>query len=96
MNIALSGCLGAGDSALYISLVCVNQQFRGNGLQYQLLMRTMEVAKRKRYKCCWCRVHPDNIYSVRNIEKAGMSHTSDYTTDKGWPRRIYTHKLSWL
>lgn len=78
---------------LYLSLVCVNSQFRGNGLQYELMVRTMDIAKRRRYKGCWCRVHPDNFYSTRNIEKSGMKHTSDYTTEQNWPRRIYTCKL---
>ncbi len=82
-----------GNKFLYLSLVCVNPQFRGNGLQHELMLRAMAAAKRKRYKGCWCRVHPDNFYSTRNIEKSGMKHTSNYTTDQGWPRRIYTCKL---
>ncbi|MCR4791288.1 MAG: GNAT family N-acetyltransferase [Lachnospiraceae bacterium] len=78
---------------LYLSLVCVDDQFRGNGLQHELMTRTMEIARTKGYIGCWCRVHPENNYSVRNIEKAGMDHTSDYITEQGWPRRIYTCKL---
>ncbi len=78
---------------LYLSLVCVSSQFRGNGLQYDLMIRAMAIARGKRYKGCWCRVHPDNIYSTRNIEKSGMKYTSDYITSQGWPRRIYTCKL---
>lgn len=75
---------------MYLSLVCVNTLFRGNGLQYELMLRVMASAKRKGYRGCWCRVHPENIYSIRNIEKVGMKHTSNYMTDIGWPRRIYT------
>lgn len=81
---------------LYLSLVCVNARFRGHHLQYELMMKTLEFAKKNGYKGCWCRVHPNNIYSVHNIEKAGLNHFSDYTTDEGWPRRIYCKKFGWF
>lgn len=78
---------------LYLSLVCVEHMFRGNGLQYKLMDRVISLARSMGYKGCWCRVHPGNIYSVCNIEKAGLKHISDYTTEEGWPRRIYACKV---
>lgn len=90
---ATGGAIMPNKKYLYLSLVCVDFPFRGHGLQYKLMERVIKLARTKKYKECWCRVHPDNIYSIRNIEKAGMKHTSDYITEQGWPRRIYVCKI---
>jgi ribosomal protein S18 acetylase RimI-like enzyme len=82
-----------GGKYLYLCSACVDFPYRGNGLQYRLMMELIAYAKANHYKGCWCRVHPDNVFSVRNIEKAGLKHISNYTTDIGWPRSIYALKF---
>jgi ribosomal protein S18 acetylase RimI-like enzyme len=93
MQAKAGGAHMPGGKYLYLCSACVDFPYRGNGLQYKLMMELIAYAKSKGFKGCWCRVHPDNIYSVRNIEKAGLKYVSDYTTENGWPRRIYVKKF---
>lgn len=45
----------------------VNPKFVGNGLQYQMLKRLDQFCQSKDYKYAVSTVHPDNVFSIKNI-----------------------------
>ena len=73
--------------------VVVHPDYRGRGLQRRLMEVTTAKCKALGYDTIWCCVHPDNIYSRRNIEITGYSKIAEFTVD-GWPRYIYSKSLN--
>lgn len=47
----------------------VNPKFVGNGLQYKMLQVLNDYCIKKGYKYVLGTIHPDNIFSIRNLEK---------------------------
>ncbi len=47
----------------------VNPKYVGNGLQYQMLLVMEKFARENGYKYGVSTIHPDNIYSINNLEK---------------------------
>lgn len=72
--------------------VVVHPEYRGRGLQRRLMEATVIKCKALGYDTIWCCVHPDNIYSKKNIELSGYEKIAEYTVG-GWPRYIYSKKL---
>ena len=47
----------------------VNTKYIGNNLQYQMLKELDQISKKKGYNSAVVTVHPNNISSIRNLEK---------------------------
>ncbi len=69
----------------------VNPKFVGNGLQYQMLKRLDQLCQSKGYKYAASTVHPDNVFSIKNIEKDNFILQSVKEFKRGL-RNIYLKK----
>ena len=69
----------------------VNSKYIGNGLQYQMLKELDKIAKQKGYKYAIVTVHPNNTYSIRNIEQDNFKLLATKTFSRG-KRNIYLKK----
>lgn len=69
----------------------VNPKFVGNGLQYQMLKRLDQFCQSKGYKYAASTVHPDNVFSIKNIEKDNFILQSVKEFKRGL-RNIYLKK----
>ena len=69
----------------------VNPKFVGNGLQYQMLKRLDQFCQNKGYKYAASTVHPDNVFSIKNIEKDNFILQSVKEFKRGL-RNIYLKK----
>lgn len=49
----------------------VGSAWRGNGLQGKMIEKAEEVLDREHFSFLMCTVHPDNIYSLRNMQRHG-------------------------
>lgn len=78
-----------------IGPVFVNFDYLGNGLMYQMLLKFDEYLKSIGYKYVMTTVHPDNVFSSRNIVKNGMKKVSQKVFKRG-PRDIYFKELDKL
>ena len=47
----------------------VNPEYTGNNLQLQMLRTLDKYSMDQGFKYALCKVHPDNIYAIDNIEK---------------------------
>lgn len=57
--------------AIFDSTV-VHPDFRGHGLQFKTLLRSKEILLQQGYKHGMATISPNNLYSVRNLIKAGF------------------------
>ena len=69
----------------------VNPKYVGNGLQYQMLKRLDQFCQSKGYKYAAGTIHPDNVFSIKNIEKDNFIFQSSKEFKRG-PRNIYLKK----
>ncbi len=76
-----------------MKLVLVDPAYRGNGLQRQLMDRCEKNARRKNIRVLATTVHPDNVYSVHNIEKCGYVYHSRHEKYGGLIRSLYDKNL---
>jgi len=69
----------------------VNPKYIGNGLQFKMLKEINKYCKNLGYKFAAGTIHPDNIYSIRNLLKDDFKliGTKDFTRGK---RNIYLKK----
>ena len=70
----------------------VNPHNIGMNLQYQMLQELDKISKEKGYKYAIVTVHPENIYSIRNLEKDNFSYLATKKLNRG-PRKIYVKEL---
>lgn len=70
----------------------VNPDFIGNNLQYQMLRKLDGISKKHGYKYAVVTVHPDNIYSIRNLERDNFKLMNTKNFERGI-RRIYLKEL---
>lgn len=75
-----------------IGPVFVNFDYLGNGLMYQMLLEYDKYLESIGYKYVMTTVHPDNIFSSRNMIKNGMKKVSQKTFKRGI-RDIYFKEL---
>lgn len=75
-----------------IGPVFVNFDYLGNGLMYQMLLEYDKYLESIGYKYVMTTVHPDNIFSSRNMVKNGMKRVSQKTFKRGI-RDIYFKEL---
>ena len=66
----------------------VNPKYRGQGLQFQMLQELDNCSKNLGYKYAATTVHPDNIYSIRNLLKDNFEYKGTKEFKRG-TRNIY-------
>lgn len=71
----------------------VDDKFRGNRLQLQMTKYLDEYSIKKGYKYAVSTIHPDNIYSIRNLKEDCFEEIG-YKEFKRGPRKIYMKKLA--
>lgn len=70
----------------------VNSKFVGNGLQYQMLKVLDKYSMELGYTYAISTVHPDNIFSIRNLEKDGFVLVDTKVFKRGI-RNVYLKKF---
>lgn len=70
----------------------VNPNYIGNNLQYQMLRELDEISRKKGYRYAVVTVHPDNMYSIRNLEKDKFKLINTKNFERG-KRNIYLKEL---
>ena len=70
----------------------VNPNYIGNNLQYQMLRELDEKSRKKGYRYAVVTVHPDNMYSIRNLEKDKFKLINTKNFERG-TRNIYLKEL---
>lgn len=70
----------------------VNPNYIGNNLQYQMLRELDEISRKKGYRYAVVTVHPDNMYSIRNLEKDKFKLIDTKNFERG-TRNIYLKEL---
>ena len=70
----------------------VMPKYRGNKLQYQMLMYLDEYCKNLGYSYAAGTVHPDNTFSINNLLKDDFEMTGFKEFTRG-PRNIYLKKF---
>ena len=63
-------------------------EFRGQKIQKKLLQRAEELERERGTKYLMCTVHPDNIYSRRNLEQLGYFCLTETEKYGGLKRKI--------
>lgn len=74
-----------------LEIAVVEPEYQGYGLQYELFCQAEEIVKNKQMRYLMATVHPDNIYSFRNMEKLGMKAVLE-TKKYGGKRRYVMSK----
>ena len=72
-------------------IAVVVPEYQGYGLQYELFCQSEAIVKNKQMRYLMATVHPDNIYSFRNMEKLGMKAVLE-TKKYGGKRRYVMSK----
>ena len=75
----------------HLEIAVVEPEYQGYGLQYELFCQAEEIVKNKQMRYLMATVHPDNIYSFRNMEKLGMKAVLE-TKKYGGKRRYVMSK----
>ena len=70
----------------------VNPKFVGNSLQYQMLQEIDKYSESLGYKYAVGTIHPDNKYSINNLEKDEFEFKETKTFKRG-VRKIYLKKF---
>lgn len=70
----------------------VNQAYRGNGLQGQMLEFLDDYSRKSGYKYVASTIHPDNVYSINNLVKDGFIYKGTKEFSRG-TRNIYLKNL---
>lgn len=70
----------------------VNSKYVGNGLQYQMLELLDKYSKELGYEYAVSTIHPDNVYSIRNLVKDGFVLVGSREFKRGI-RNIYLKEL---
>lgn len=75
----------------HLEIAVVVPEYQGYGLQYELFCQSEAIVKNKQMRYLMATVHPDNIYSFRNMEKLGMKAVLE-TKKYGGKRRYVMSK----
>ena len=70
----------------------VAEDYRGNGLQFQMLQKLEEYCKKMNKKYILTTAHPENVYSSNNMIKAGYKKVGSRVLGRG-PRDIYVKEI---
>lgn len=71
----------------------VASDFRGFGLQGRMLQEAEKYIDTQKYKFALCTVHPDNIYSLRNMQNHGYQVQKTVQCYGGYTRYVLMKKL---
>lgn len=72
----------------------VHPKYIGNGLQNQIIEFLERRALELGYKYALGTIHPDNIYSIKNIINKGFEEIGYLELRRG-PRKVYRKELKW-
>ena len=75
----------------HLEIAVVVPEYQGYGLQYELFCQSEAIVKNKQMRYLMATVHPDNIYSFRNMEKLGKKAVLE-TKKYGGKRRYVMSK----
>jgi RimJ/RimL family protein N-acetyltransferase len=67
---------------------------RGQGIMFQMIKKQLEDAKRMGFDYVISMAHPDNIASLKSLQKLGMKYVNTCTVADGHLRDTYWIKLS--
>ena len=73
----------------------VNPKYVGHGLQHQMLQVLDNYCINNNYKYAISTIHPDNIYSINNLEKDNFKYKNKKEFKRGI-RNIYVKKINFL
>ena len=59
------------EKVILMDSAAIHPEFRGNGLQGKMLIEVERKIDTQKYRYSMCTVHPDNIYSLHNMQKYG-------------------------
>ena len=77
----------------HMESAAVHPAHRGKGLQSKLLQQAEEIERAKGTKFLMATVHPDNNYSLRNLEAAGYKCILETEKYGGLRRKVMCRKL---
>ncbi len=61
----------------------VKEKYRGNGLQKDVLVYLLDYCKKEGFTNAITTIHPDNSYSINNVERAGFKRVGVKTFKRG-------------
>lgn len=77
----------------HLETAVVSEKFRGIQLQYRLFQKAEEMLYGSEYRYLMATVHPDNVYSLRNMEKLGCKKAAEVLKYGGKPRLVMWKSL---
>lgn len=78
----------------HMESVVILSEYRGHGLQFALLGKAEEVIREEtEYRILMATVHPDNIYSLRNVQAQGYEVVAEALKYGGYPRYIVKKEI---
>ena len=77
----------------HLETAVVSEKFRGIQLQYRLFQKAEEMLHGSEYRYLMATVHPDNVYSLRNMEKLGCKKAAEVLKYGGKPRLVMWKSL---
>ena len=72
--------------------MAVFEDYRGNKIQQYMIKRCDKLSRDFGYKYAVTTVHPDNIYSIKNIEESGFTYVGEVEFSRGI-RKVYQKSL---
>lgn len=80
------------DKVMDYGPMAVFDDYRGNKIQKYMIRQCDKLSKDFGYKYAVTTVHPDNIYSIHNIEESGFSYVGEVEFSRG-KRKVYQKTL---
>lgn len=77
----------------YMDIVAVSPDFRGHRLQQRLMLGAESELREQGIAYLQCTVHPDNIYSRKNIRALGYEELAEVSLYGGNPRVVLGKQL---
>lgn len=81
------------DKVAHMESAAVASAYRGRGLQGKLLQKAEEIERARGSKYLMATVHPENVYSLRNLLKAGYECILETDKYGGLPRKVLCKSL---
>ncbi len=69
-------------------------EYRNNGIATNLQLLQLDFAKKMKFDYCIATVHPDNIASLKTLEKIGMKFIKETVLLNNYLRKLYILKLN--
>ena len=94
----LGTCLGFSteqfEKVILMDSAAIKPEFRGNGLQGKMLVEVEKRIDTGKYHYSMCTVHPDNKYSLHNMQKHGYEIQKTITYHGDYVRYLLLKELS--